>query len=166
MAQLLNIFLTFELNTMSLEKKIMDQMKDAMKAKDEAALRTLRAIKAAILIEKTSAGGSDTLSEADEIKMLQKMAKQRRDSLDIFTQQNRADLASKEKEELDIIEKFLPQQMSPEELRTELQSIIAQVGASSPADMGKVMGAATKQLAGKADGKAISETVKQLLACG
>ncbi|MCD6063892.1 MAG: GatB/YqeY protein [Flavipsychrobacter sp.] len=141
-------------------------MKDAMKAKDEAALRTLRAIKSAILIEKTSAGASDTLTEADEIKMLQKMAKQRRDSLDIFTQQNREDLALKEREELAIIEKFLPKQMSQEELQAELKAIIAEVGASSPADMGKVMGVASKKLAGKADGKAISENVKQLLAGG
>lgn len=141
-------------------------MKDAMKAKDEAALRTLRAIKSAILIEKTSAGASDTLTDADELKMLQKMAKQRRDSLDIFTQQNREDLAAKEREELAIIEKFLPQQMSQEELQAELKAIIAEVGASSPADMGKVMGIASKKLAGKADGKAISENVKQLLAGG
>lgn len=148
---------------MSLESKIMEQMKEAMKSKDEAALRTLRAIKAAILIEKTSGSGTE-MTEADEIKMLQKMAKQRRDSLDIFTQQNREDLAAKEREELAIIEKFLPQQMSAEELKTVLQTIIAQVGASSPADMGKVMGVASKQLAGKADGKMISETVKQLLA--
>lgn len=147
---------------MSLETKVMEQMKDAMRAKDEAALRTLRAIKAAILLEKTSGSGAE-ITEADELKMLQKMAKQRKDSLDIFTQQNREDLAAKEKEELAIIEKFLPQQMSAEELKTTLQNIIAEVGASSPADMGKVMGAATKQLAGKADGKAISETVKQLL---
>lgn len=149
---------------MSLEQKVMEQLKDAMKAKDEAALRSLRAIKSAILIEKTSAGGSDTISEADEIKMLQKMVKQRRDSLEIFEKQGREDLAQKEKEELAVIEKFLPAQMSAEELRTELQAIIAQVGASSPADMGKVMGVASKQLAGKADGRAISETVKQLLA--
>ncbi len=148
---------------MSLESKIMEQMKEAMKSKDEAALRTLRAIKAAILIEKTSGSGTE-MTEADEIKMLQKMAKQRRDSLDIFTQQNREDLAAKEREELAIIEKFLPQQMSAEELKTVLQAIITQVGASSPADMGKVMGVASKQLAGKADGKMISETVKQLLA--
>lgn len=148
---------------MSLESKIMEQMKEAMKSKDEAALRTLRAIKAAILIEKTSGSGTE-ITEADEIKMLQKMAKQRRDSLDIFTQQNREDLAAKEREELAIIEKFLPQQMSAEELKTVLQAIIAQVGASTPADMGKVMGVASKQLAGKADGKMISETVKQLLA--
>jgi uncharacterized protein YqeY len=148
---------------MSLEQKVMEQMKDAMRAKDEAALRTLRAIKAAILLEKTSAGGSDTMSEADELKMLQKLAKQRRDSLEIFETQNREDLAAKEREELAIIEKFLPKQMSAEELQAELKTIIAQVGATSPADMGKVMGTATKQLAGKADGKMISETVKQLL---
>ena len=148
---------------MSLETKIMEQMKDAMRAKDEAALRTLRAIKAAILIEKTSGSGAE-LNEAGELKMLQKMAKQRRDSLDIFKQQNREDLAAKEQEELNIIEKFLPQPLSQEELTAALKNIIAETGASSPADMGKVMGAATKQLAGKADGKAISETVKQLLA--
>ena len=151
---------------MSLEAKVMEEIKTAMRAKDEAALRTLRAIKAAILIEKTSANASDTISEADEIKMLQKMAKQRRDSLEIFTQQNREDLAVKEREELAIIERFLPKQMSQEELQTELKAIIAEVGASSPADMGKVMGAASKRLAGKADGKAISENVKQLLAQG
>ena len=144
----------------------MEQMKDAMRSKNEAALRTLRAIKAAILLEKTSAGGGDTMSEADELKMLQKMAKQRRDSLDIFEKQNREDLAQKEREELEIIDGFLPKQMSAEELQAELKTIIAQVGATSPADMGKVMGVATKQLAGKADGKAISETVKQLLAQG
>lgn len=149
---------------MSLESKVMEEMKVAMRAKDEAALRTLRAIKAAILLEKTSANASDTISEADEIKMLQKMAKQRRDSLDIFTQQNREDLAVKEREELAIIERFLPKQMSAEELQAEVKAIITEVGASSPADMGKVMGVASKKLAGKADGKAISETVKKLLA--
>lgn len=149
---------------MSLEQKVMEELKNAMRAKDEAALRTLRAIKAAILLEKTSEGASDVISEATEIKMLQKMAKQRRDSLEIFEKQSREDLAQKEREELTIIERFLPKQMSAEELKAELQSIIAQVGASSPADMGKVMGVATKQLAGKADGKVISETVKQLLA--
>lgn len=137
-------------------------MKQAMKAKDEAALRTLRAIKAAILLEKTSEGGKE-ITKADEIKMLQKMAKQRRDSLDIFEKQNREDLAGKEREELAILERFLPKQMSTEELHEVLKGIIAQVGASSPADMGKVMGVASKQLAGQADGKAISEAVKQLL---
>ncbi|HLO71656.1 MAG TPA: GatB/YqeY domain-containing protein [Flavipsychrobacter sp.] len=150
---------------MSLEQKVMEEMKGAMRAKDEAALRTLRAIKAAILIEKTSGSGTE-MTEADETKMLQKMAKQRRDSLDIFVQQNREDLAAKEREELAIIERFLPAQMSAEELQQVVKEIIAQVGASSPADMGKVMGVATKQLAGKADGKLISETVKQLLAQG
>jgi len=147
---------------MSLEAKVMEQLKDAMRAKDEAALRTLRAIKAAILIEKTSGRGTE-MTEADETKMLQKLAKQRKDSLEIFTQQNREDLAIKEKEELAIIEKFLPQQMSVKELTAVLKEIMATVGATSPADMGKVMGLATKQLAGKAEGKLISETVKQLL---
>ena len=149
---------------MSLEARIMEELKVAMKAKDEAGLRTLRAIKAAIILEKTAEGASDVLSDATELKMLQKLAKQRRDSLDIFVKQNREDLASKEREELAIIEKFLPQQMSAGELNAELQAIITQVGAKSPADMGKVMGVASKQLAGKADGKAISEAVKALLA--
>ncbi|HEY1032007.1 MAG TPA: GatB/YqeY domain-containing protein [Flavipsychrobacter sp.] len=148
---------------MSLEQKVMEEMKGAMRAKDEAALRTLRAIKAAILLEKTSGSGVE-ITEADETKMLQKMAKQRRDSLEIFVQQNREDLAQKEREELAIIDRFLPQQMTAEELQAAVKDIIAQVGASSPADMGKVMGVASKQLAGKADGRAISETVKQLLA--
>src|SRR5690606_15415773 len=119
---------------MSLEQKVMEQMKDAMRAKDEAGLRTLRAIKAAILIEKTSEGAKETLSEADELKMLQKMAKQRRDSLDIFTKQNRPDLAQKEQEELDVLERFLPRQLTPEELEAALKEIIAQTGAASPAD--------------------------------
>lgn len=148
---------------MSLEQKIMEDIKKAMKAKNEAELRTLRAIKSAILLEKTSGSGVE-LTEADEMKMLQKLAKQRRDSLDIFTQQNREDLAAKEQEELLIIERFLPKPLTQEELDAALKDIIAQVGASSPADMGKVMGAASKQLAGKADGKMISETVKKLLA--
>jgi uncharacterized protein YqeY len=149
---------------MSLEARVMDELKNAMRAKDEAALRTLRAIKAAIIIEKTAEGASGEINEATETKMLQKLAKQRRDSLDIYVKQNREDLASKEREELAIIEKFLPQQMSADELKAEVSAIIAQVGAKTPADMGKVMGVASKQLAGKADGKAISEMVKQLLA--
>ncbi|MBL7692276.1 MAG: GatB/YqeY domain-containing protein [Flavipsychrobacter sp.] len=149
---------------MSLEARVMDELKNAMRAKDEAALRTLRAIKAAIIIEKTAEGASGEINEATETKMLQKLAKQRRDSLDIFAKQNREDLASKEREELAIIEKFLPQQMNADELKAEVSAIIAQVGAKTPADMGKVMGVASKQLAGKADGKAISEMVKQLLA--
>lgn len=148
---------------MSLEQKIMTELKAAMLAKDEAALRSLREVKAAILLAKTAEGSTGELKEEDEIKLLQKLVKQRKDSLEIFQQQNRADLAKKEEEEIAIISKFLPQQMSAEEVKTELEKIIAAVGASSPADMGKVMGAATKQLAGKADGKTISTLVKELL---
>lgn len=142
----------------------MGELKAAMLAKDEAALRSLRAIKAAILLAKTAEGGSGEISQDDEIKMLQKMVKQRKDSLEIFTQQNRPELAAKEAEEIAVIEKFLPKQLSAEEIKAELERIIAATGASSPADMGKVMGAATKQLAGKADGKTISALVKELLA--
>lgn len=149
---------------MSLELKIMTDLKAAMLAKDEAALRSLRAIKAAILLAKTAEGGNGEVSEEEEIKLLQKMVKQRKDSLEIFQQQNRPELAKKEEEEIAVIEKFLPKQMSPEEIKAALMNIITTVGASSPADMGKVMGAATKQLAGKADGKTISALVKELLA--
>ncbi len=149
---------------MSLEQKIMTDLKAAMLAKDEAGLRSLRAVKAAILLAKTSEGGSGELKEEDEIKILQKLVKSRKDSLEIFQQQNRPDLAKKEEEEIAVIEKFLPKQMSADEIKTELEKIIVTVGASSPADMGKVMGAATKQLAGKADGKTISALVKELLA--
>lgn len=138
-------------------------MKDAMKAKDEKSLRALRAIKAAILLAKTSEGAAGALKEEDEVKLLQKLIKQRKDSLEIFQQQNRTDLAQKEQEEIDVIEKFLPKQLSPGELKEAVSKIIAETGASSPADMGKVMGAATKQLAGKADGKSISSVVKELL---
>jgi uncharacterized protein YqeY len=148
---------------MSLEQKIMADMKDAMKAKNEAALRGLRAVKAAIIIAKTSEGAGGELKAEDETKLLQKLVKQRRDSLEIFQKQNREDLAQKEQEEIAVIEKFLPKQMTEEELKAELSGIIAQVGATSAADMGKVMGVATKQLGGKADGKAISAAVKELL---
>jgi len=148
---------------MSLEKKIMEQLKTAMLAKDEKTVRSLRAIKAAILLAKTSEGGSGELKEEDEIKMLQKMVKQRKDSLEIYEQQNRADLAGKEKEEIEVIEKFLPKQMSAEELQSEIKKIIEETGATSPSDMGKVMGVATKKLAGKADGKTISDLAKKLL---
>jgi len=148
---------------MGLEQNIMAEMKEAMKSKNEAALRGLRAIKAAIILAKTAEGANGELQEADELKLLQKLVKQRKDSLEIFEKQNRPDLAEKEKEEIAIIEKFLPQQMSEEELKTAIAAIIAETGASSAADMGKVMGAANKQLAGKADGKTISGVVKQLL---
>ncbi|MCS3801906.1 GatB/YqeY domain-containing protein [Niastella sp. OAS944] len=149
---------------MSLEQKIQAELKTAMLAKDEKTVRSLRAIKAAIILAKTSEGAGGEIKEEDEIKLLQKLVKQRKDSLEIFTQQNRTDLASKEQEEIEVIEKFLPKQMSAEELKVIIANIIAETGASSPADMGKVMGVATKQLAGKADGKAISALVKELLA--
>jgi len=148
---------------MSLEQKIMGDLKTAMLAKDEKALRSLRAIKAAILLAKTSEGAAGELKEEDEIKLLQKLVKQRKDSLEIFQQQNRTDLAQKEQEEIEIIEKFLPKQLSADELRAEVAAVISEVGATSPADMGKVMGAATKKFAGKADGKTISALVKELL---
>lgn len=149
---------------MSLEQKIMTELKAAMLAKDEAGLRSLRAIKAAILLAKTAEGAAGEMKEEDEIKLLQKLVKQRKDSLEIFQQQNRTDLAKKEEEEIAVIEKFLPKQLSAEELKAALAKIIADVGASSPADLGKVMGIASKQFAGKADGKTISAMVKELLA--
>ncbi|MBK7291941.1 MAG: GatB/YqeY domain-containing protein [Chitinophagaceae bacterium] len=148
---------------MSLEQKIMTDLKAAMIAKDEAALRSLRAVKAAILLAKTAEGAGGELKEDDEMKLLQKLVKQRKDSLEIFQQQNRADLAKKEEEEIAVIEKFLPKQLSSEEIKAAVEKIITAVGATSPADMGKVMGAATKELAGKADGKTISAFVKELL---
>jgi uncharacterized protein YqeY len=148
---------------MNLETQIMAEMKDAMKSKNEAALRGLRAIKAEIIKAKTDPGANGVITEEGELKLLQKLVKQRKDSLEIFTQQNRADLAVKEQEEIAIIEKFLPKQMSEAELIESLKIIIAEVGAVSAADLGKVMGVASKQLAGKAEGKAISAAVKQLL---
>jgi uncharacterized protein YqeY len=148
---------------MSLEQKVMTDLKTAMLARDEAALRSLRAIKASIILAKTAEGASGSIKEEDEIKILQKLIKQRKDSLEIYKAQRRADLATKEEEEIAIIEKFLPAQMSQEELKSILQKIILDTGASSPGDMGKVMGVASKQLAGKADGKSISTMVKELL---
>ena len=141
----------------------MADLKAAMLAKDAAALRGLRAIKAAIINAKTAEGAGGVLKEEDETRLLQKLVKSRRDSLEIFQQQNRPDLAQKEIDELAVIEKFLPKQMSADELHTVVSQIISDLGASGPGDMGKVMGAATKQLAGKADGKAISSLVKELL---
>ena len=141
----------------------MAELKTAMLAKDEKTTRSLRAIKAAIILAKTAEGAGGELKEEDEVKMLQKMVKQRKDSLEIYQQQNRTDLVQKEQEEIEVIEKFLPKQLSAEELKAEISKIMQQVGASSPADMGKVMGVATKQLAGKADGKTISSAVKELL---
>jgi len=148
---------------MSLEQKIMADLKTAMLAKDEKSLRGLRAIKAAILLAKTSEGAGGELKEDDETKLLQKLVKQRKDSLEIYQQQKRVDLAQKEQEEIEVIEKFLPKQLSADELQLEIKKIIAETGASSSADMGKVMGIATKKLSGKADGKTISAAVRELL---
>jgi uncharacterized protein YqeY len=149
---------------MALEQQIMSEMKDAMKAKNEGVLRSLRAIKAEIIKAKTDPGAGGEIDEATEQKFLQKMMKQRRDSLEIFEKQGREDLASKEREEMAVIEKFLPKQLSADEIKAAVVAIIAQTGAVSAADMGKVMGAASKQLAGIADGKTISAIVKELLA--
>lgn len=149
---------------MSLEERIMTDLKAAMIAKDKNALDSLRAIKSAIILAKTAEGATGEITEEDELKMLQKLAKQRRDALDIYEKQNRPELADKEKQELLIIEKYLPAQMSQEEISAEIKKIITESGASSPADMGKVMGLANKQLSGKAEGKVIAQVVKELLA--
>ena len=130
---------------MSLEQKVMAEMKEAMKAKDEAALRGIRAIKAEIIKAKTEPGANGQISEEAEVKMLQKMVKQRKDALEIYQQQSRDDLAKKELEEIAIIEKYLPAQLSEEDIKKEIEQIINETGATSPADMGKVMGVATKQ---------------------
>ena len=149
---------------MALEQEIMTRLKAAMLAKDEAALRSLRAIKAAILLAKTAEGAATEMTPDEEIKLLQKMVKQRKDSLEIFQQQHRPELAQKEQEEIAVIEQFLPKQLSEEKVRVIVGDIIARTGASSPADMGKVMGVATKELAGKAEGKIVAALVKELLA--
>jgi uncharacterized protein len=148
---------------MALEEQIMAEMKEAMKAKNEPVLRALRGIKAEIIKAKTDPGAGGSIDEATEQKFLQKMMKQRRDAYDIFVQQGREDLATKEKEEMEVIERFLPKQLSEEEIKAAVAKIITETGANSPADMGKVMGVASKQLAGMADGKAISAIVKNLL---
>ena len=148
---------------MSLKLTIENGIKDAMRAKDADRLRALRAIKSLILLEETSGSSADGLSADAEMKILMKAAKQRRDSLEVYVSQNRPDLAEKEQAELAIIEEFLPKQLSDEELTAKITEIIASVGASSPADMGKVMGVASKQLAGLADGKVISAKVSELL---
>ncbi len=148
---------------MNLEQKIMAELKTAMLAKDEKTVRSLRAVKAAIINAKTAEGAGGEVKPEEEMKILQKLVKQRRDSLEIFRQQNREDLAAKEQEEIEVIERFLPAQLDAAALRVEVQKIIERAGASSPADMGKVMGLATKELGGKADGKAISALVREIL---
>ena len=147
---------------MSLEKRIMGDLKEAMKAKDQASVRSIRAIKAAILLAKTDGSGKE-LDEAGEIKLVQKLVKQRQDSLDIYEKQGREDLAATEREEIEVLQRYLPKQMSEEELSTFLEALVGEVGASSMKDMGKVMGLANQRLAGKADGKTIAAKVKELL---
>jgi len=147
---------------MSLETIITGDLKEAMKAKDQVALRTIRAIKAAILLQKTDGSGKE-LTEEMEIKMIQKLAKQRQDSYDIYVKQNREDLAAIEKEELDILKNYLPEQLSEDKIKEIVDAIIAKIGAEGMKDMGKVMGMASKELAGKADGKTISGIVRSAL---
>ena len=147
---------------MSVQSKVMEQMKVAMKSKDTVALESLRALKSAFLLANTS-GGNVELSEEDEIKIVQKLVKQRKDSAAIFQEQDRMDLAEPEIAQAKVLEQFLPTQMGEGELKAAIEAIIAETGASSMKDMGRVMGMASKQLAGKADGKAISTIVKQAL---
>ena len=149
---------------MSLQTKVMDALKEAMKAKDTIALESLRAIKSAILLAKTEAGAAAELAEEEELKLLQKLVKQRKDSAALYAQQGRNDLAEPELAQVAVIEKFLRKQLSEAEVTEAVKAIIAEVGATSAKDMGKVMGVATKRLAGKTDGKVISAIVKSLLA--
>lgn len=148
---------------MSLANTINEEIKTAMRAKDKVALESLRAIKNAILMANTEVGGSAELSEAEELKILQKLQKQRKDSLEIYEQQNRTDLAADEQAQLEIIERFLPKQMSEADLEAYLKELIVRLDVQGPQDMGKLMGTANKELAGKADGKTISGKVKELL---
>ena len=148
---------------MSLKQKIESEIKSAMIAKDKTRLGALRSIKSLILLEETKSGAKAEITEEDELKLLTKAAKQRKDSADIYQQQNRADLYEVEMAELEVLQEFLPKALTDEEITAAIKEIIAQTGASSPKDMGKVMGVASKQLAGKADGKVISEKVKTIL---
>jgi len=148
---------------MSLEKQVMQEMKTAMKTKNQAKLRTLRAIKSAILLVKTEKAGVDELSEEQEFKLLQKLAKQRRDSIAIYEKEGRDDLATTEKEELEVIEEFLPAMMTKEEISSKVKELITSIGASGMQDMGKVMGAASKTFSGKADMSIVSQEVRAAL---
>jgi uncharacterized protein YqeY len=147
---------------MNLESLITNDLKEAMKAKDQVALRSIRAIKAAILLFKTD-GSGDVLDTDKEIKLLQKLVKQRQDSLDIYTKQGREDLAVTEREEIAVIQKYLPAQLTEDELKAAISELITESGATSIKEMGKVIGLANQRLAGKAEGKAIAATVKELL---
>ena len=148
---------------MNLENKIMNAMKESMKSKDQTSLRSLRAIKSAIIIHKTQKGSSDEISNEDELKILQKLVKQRRDSAEIYQSQGRMDLAQPELDEIKVIEQFLPDAMSEDEIESEVKKVIEQTGADGMKDMGKVMGIVTKKLMGKADGKTISTIVRNNL---
>lgn len=148
---------------MSLKSTVEQEIKKAMLAKDKVRLTALRSIKSMILLAETEKGAGDGISEGAEMKLLTKAAKQRRDSLEVYREQGREDLAEVEASELAIIEEFLPKQLSAEEVQEEINAIISNIGASGMQDMGKVMGVATKQLAGRADGKAISQAVKTIL---
>lgn len=149
---------------MALESQIQQDLKAAMIAKDSVALTSIRGIKAAILLAKTAEGASGEIDDAQIVKIIQKLVKQRKESAEIYSQQNRPELAENELAEAAVMEKYLPKQMDESQVETALKEIIAQVGAASMADMGKVMGAATKALAGQADGKIISTLVRKLLA--
>ncbi len=148
---------------MSLKSKIMPAIKTAMKAKDKVALETLRAVKAEIMTAETAAGSTGDMSDAEEVKLLMKMLKQRKDAASIYIEQGRADLADDEIAQTKILDQFLPQQLSLEELESAVANIIVKAGAKGPADMGKVMGVTSKELAGMAEGRAIADTVKALL---
>ena len=148
---------------MSLSVKIMDEMKNAMRTKDSIALEALRAIKSELLLAQTSSGSKEEITETDEIKILQRLVKMRKDSAEIFTTQNRPDLAEPELAQIAVIEKFLPAQLSEAEVETIVAKIIAETGAAGIASMGKVMGLATVQIGGQAEGKVISTIVKKLL---
>ena len=148
---------------MGILANLTDEIKTAMRAKDSLKLEALRAIKSAVMLEHTATGGSDTLSDEQEIKLVQKLVKQRKDSAQIFREQNRPDLAEPEEAQAQVIAQFLPEQLSEEEITAIIQSIIEKTGASGMKDMGKVMGMASKEMAGKADGKTISTVVKAQL---
>ena len=145
---------------MGLQEKVMQEMKNAMKSKDAVALESLRAIKSALLLAQTEKGASESIAESDELKILQKLVKQRKDSADIFQEQGRADLAEPELQQAAIIEKFLPKQLTEAEIEEVVDRVIRQTGADGMKDMGKVMGMVTKELAGQADGKTISGIVR------
>ena len=148
---------------MALEQEVMQKMKEAMKAKDTVALASLRSIKSEILKAKTASSNKEDMSEEEELKLVQKLVKQRKDSADLYLEQDRKDLADAELAEAKVIEQFLPAQLSEEDIGKKVEAIRAETGADSMKDMGKVMGLATQRLAGKADGKTISKIVKEKL---